>query len=56
MVVILDVPGKRVKESGVMKNKNHQDCQHSQPINIVPPLLQGFVSCDVSIFSASFTS
>jgi len=39
-----------------VENKNSQHGDNSQPIDVVPPLLHGCVSCNISIFSASFTS
>jgi hypothetical protein len=39
-----------------VENKNSKHGGNSQPIDVVPPLIHGCVSCSISILSDSFTS
>jgi hypothetical protein len=50
------MPAFCIEKAGAVENKNSKHGSNPQPIDVVPPLLHGFVSFNVSIFSASFTS
>jgi len=50
------MPAFRIEKAGAVKNEDSQHGYDPQPIKIMASFLHGLVPCDVSIFSASFTS